>query len=323
MSEAFLIPALDALDLTAVINIYQTQRAMMPTAVAGAGRQRGALIDILDEFDGLILDGYGVINVGANLVAGIEDLLQVAADRNKPVVVLTNGGSFETSVAAERYAKWCLPIMPDAVVSSRDAMHAALCRSAAVSLPTPPGIIGCLGAVVTPLSGDDVLAYGKTEDFWYKADIFALLGVIDWTDQDQASFEAALTARPRPVFVANPDVAAPQTGHFSPEPGYWMARAMQAAQIPLHGGPVHWYGKPYRPVFDLALDRLNKLAGRHLDRRRVAMVGDSLHTDILGGGSAGLQSVLITGAGLFRDGGADRFIAATGIQPDWIVPGHD
>jgi len=32
--------------------------------------------------------------------------------------------------------------------------------------------------------------------------------------------------------------------------------------------------------------------------------------------------VLITGAGLFREGGATQFIAATGIQPDWVVPGH-
>ncbi len=314
MNETFLIPALDALDLTAVIDIYQTQRAMMPKAVPGAGRQRRALIDIVDEFDGLILDGYGVINVGTNLVAGIEDLLQVATDRDKPVVVLTNGGSFETSMAAEKYAKWRLPIMPDAVVSSRDVLHVALCRSATISPMTKPGY---LGAVVTPLPGNDALAYGKTKDFWNTADVFVLLGVIDWTDQDQAGFEAALIARPRPVFVANPDVAAPQKEHFSPEPGYWMARAMQTAQM-----PVHWYGKPYRPAFDLALDRLNKLAGRHLDRRRVAMVGDSLHTDILGGGAAGLQSVLITGSGLFRDGGVDRFIAATGIQPDWIVPGH-
>ena len=317
MSEAFFIPAPNALDLTAVIDIYQTQRAMMPNAVPGAGRQRRALIDILDEFDGLIFDGYGVINVGVNLVAGIEDLLRVAADRNKPVVVLTNGGSFESSVVAEKYASWRLPIMPDAVVSSRDALIASLCSSAAVSKWTAPDAIGCLGAEITPLPGDDILAYGKTKDFWHKADAFALLGVIDWTDQDQASFEAALTARPRPGFVANPDVAAPQIGHFSPEPGYWMARAMQAVQM-----PVQWYGKPYHPAFDLALERLNKLAGRHLNRRRVAMVGDSLHTDILGGGSAGLQSVLMTGAGLFRDGGANRFIAATGIQPDWIVPGH-
>ena len=88
----------------------------------------------------------------------------------------------------------------------------------------------------------------------------ALLGVIDWTDQDYVSFEL-LTTRPRAVFVANPDVASPQTEHFLPEPGYWMARAMQANTCQYTGG--HYIaGKPYRPAFDLALDRLNKLAGR-------------------------------------------------------------
>ena len=120
MNETFLIPALDALDLTAVIDIYQTQRAMMPNAAPGAGRQRRALIDILDEFDGLILDGYGVINVGANLVTGIEELLQVAADRNKPVVVLTNGGSLShrcqqktmpNGVYQSCRMQWCRAVM--------------------------------------------------------------------------------------------------------------------------------------------------------------------------------------------------------------------
>jgi len=308
------IPAPAALDLATVMAIYETQRSHMPQLVAGAGRHRSSLMDILDGFDGLILDGYGVINVGDELVAGIELLLEGAADRQIPVVVLTNGGSFDASVAATKYAKWRLPIAPDAVVSSRDALLASI-TDKAVPSPYNPAKMGCLGAVVTPLAGS--LSYDGGPDFWDQAEAFALLGVIDWQDQDQAAFEAALRARPRPVLVANPDVAAPQTDGFSAEPGYWMARVMQAAQM-----PVHWYGKPYRPAFDLALDRLNKLAGRQLDRRRVAMVGDSLHTDILGGGAAGLQTVLITGAGLFRDGGADHYIQSTGIQPDWIVPGH-
>ena len=305
------LPAPTALDLPAVIGIYESQRQLMPDATAGAGRQRQSLIDILHEFDGLILDGYGVINVGDGLVLGIEALLQRAAAQNIPVVVLTNGGSFESSQAAAKYAKWQLPIAANAVVSSRDALIAALGD-------TPPAthVMGCLGAVVTPLAHAPTLAYGQTADFWQQADAFALLGTIDWTEGDQADFETALIARPRPVFVANPDVAAPQIGQFSAEPGYWMARAMQAADM-----PVYWYGKPYRPAFDLALQRLHQLAGRKLDTRRVAMVGDSLHTDILGGGAAGLQTVLITGAGLFRDGGATHYIAASGIQPDWIVPG--
>jgi ribonucleotide monophosphatase NagD (HAD superfamily) len=304
------LPAPIALDLPAVIDIYESQRPMMPDAAAGAGRQRHSLIDILDEFDGLILDGFGVINVGDGLVPGIEALLQHAAAQNTPVVVLTNGGSFESSQAAAKYAKWQLPIATDAVVSSRDALIAAL----GDTMPATD-VMGCLGAVVTPLAHAPTLAYGQTGDFWQQADSFALLGVIDWTEGDQADFETALIARPRPVFVANPDVAAPQIDQFSAEPGYWMARAMQSADM-----PVYWYGKPYRPAFDLALQRLHQLAGRKLDTRRVAMVGDSLHTDILGGGAAGLQTVLITGAGLFRDGGSTHYIAASGIQPDWIVP---
>jgi ribonucleotide monophosphatase NagD (HAD superfamily) len=49
------------------------------------------------------------------------------------------------------------------------------------------------------------------------------------------------------------------------------------------------------------------------------MVGDSLHTDIIGGSAFGLRSVLLTDYGLFRDGGARQMIDACGIYPDWIV----
>jgi FMN phosphatase YigB (HAD superfamily) len=49
------------------------------------------------------------------------------------------------------------------------------------------------------------------------------------------------------------------------------------------------------------------------------MVGDSLHTDILGARAAGLQAVLLTGYGLFCDGGAHDMIEACGIAPDWIA----
>ena len=90
---------------------------------------------------------------------------------------------FESSEAAEKYAKWRLPIMPNAVVSSRDALHAALCRSAAVSGADRARLSWGGGHTVTRTR---CFAYGKTEDFWHKADAFALLGVIDWTDQDQA-----------------------------------------------------------------------------------------------------------------------------------------
>ena len=49
------------------------------------------------------------------------------------------------------------------------------------------------------------------------------------------------------------------------------------------------------------------------------MVGDSLHTDVLGASAAGLQSVLLTDYCLFRDGGAEAMIRRCGIAPDWMI----
>jgi predicted HAD superfamily phosphohydrolase YqeG len=50
------------------------------------------------------------------------------------------------------------------------------------------------------------------------------------------------------------------------------------------------------------------------------MVGDSLHTDILGGLAFGLRTVLVTSYGLLRHHNVDKVISETGIAPDWQVP---
>ena len=90
---------------------------------------------------------------------------------------------------------------------------------------------------------------------------------------------------------------------------------------------VKWYGKPYSPAFDLALarmqTRLAHLFGRQLDhtfdRSRIAMVGDSLHTDILGGAAVGMTTVMITDHGLFRGQDALPFCKEYDLSPDWMV----
>ena len=56
-----------------------------------------------------------------------------------------------------------------------------------------------------------------------------------------------------------------------------------------------------------------------VDPQRIAMVGDTLHTDILGGAVAGWKTVLVTGLGLMRDLDVERGIEVSGIRPDYIV----
>ena len=49
------------------------------------------------------------------------------------------------------------------------------------------------------------------------------------------------------------------------------------------------------------------------------MVGDSLHTDILGAQTAGIASVLISGYGFFAGQDTSDAIDASGIIPDYVA----
>jgi glycerol-1-phosphatase len=314
------IPAADALGFDAVMAIYQALRPIMPAAGRdGACQTAPRLMDILDEFDGLVLDGFGVINIGDGPIEGIKTLLDAAASKAKPVLVLTNGGSFSAERAFAKYQDWQLPIKRDDVLSSRDALVAQLAGSPEAPLANND-VIGCFGRVIEPLAGKNIITYGHDDDFWNRADVFVFLGAIEWGESDQAAFEAGMMARPRPVHIANPDVTAPQANDwFSAEPGYWTARMIHQAAIRAIEVDVRWYGKPYQPAFDLALARMARLLEQPLNRKRIAMVGDSLHTDILGGNAAGMTSVLVTDYGLFRSHAALPYCMACDIRPDWLV----
>ena len=53
---------------------------------------------------------------------------------------------------------------------------------------------------------------------------------------------------------------------------------------------------------------------------RVLMIGDTLHTDILGGAAAGYKTALITDHGMFKGEDVAGYIEKSGIAPDYIIP---
>ena len=69
------------------------------------------------------------------------------------------------------------------------------------------------------------------------------------------------------------------------------------------------------------MNRITELSGRHIPLSRIGMVGDTLHTDILGANSFGLKSILVTKYGFLRDENVPQMIKKTGIVPDFIVEG--
>ena len=305
MQAALFDPAAP-MDAARAVAVYETLRGRMPAGGNGGAERHQSLRGILDRFDALLLDGYGVLNIGDDAVPGAAALVEEATDAGIAVVVLSNGASRPSS--AERYRGLGLSVGDGQVVSSRDAMLEGMADT--------PGPIGVGGGFAQPPGGDDrymPLDPSRPEE-WRGMAAIAFVGSTGWDAGWQDGLLGAMAAGV-PVHVANPDVAAPHGGGFSLEPGFWSAAAL--GELP--EAEVHWHGKPHGAVFELALGRLEAGAGGGLARDRVAMVGDTLHTDILGANAAGLRSVLVTGHGLFRDGGADEAMESTGILPDFVT----
>ena len=84
--------------------------------------------------------------------------------------------------------------------------------------------------------------------------------------------------------------------------------------------PVEWYGKPHHASFQMAIDILQLKTDKPLRKSHIAMVGDSLHTDILGAAAAGLMSVLVTDYGLMRGLNVSKICQQTSIYPHIIAP---
>ena len=59
------------------------------------------------------------------------------------------------------------------------------------------------------------------------------------------------------------------------------------------GGTVEMAGKPFAPIYELALAEAATLLGRPVDRRRVLCVGDGIATDVRGATDQKLDCLFI------------------------------
>jgi HAD superfamily hydrolase (TIGR01450 family) len=290
---------------------YEEIRERLPMATFPARSRRAENLEALSEaFDVFILDAFGVLNVGETAVPGAPERVASLTNRGKAVFVLTNGATYDESAALEKYRRLGFAFEPRQIVSSRSLLHDAL-----IGFPdglrwgvaaAPQSNLGALPGDLHPLA-DDRSAYEA-------ADGFVLLSSLFWDMPRQEMLVASLSEKPRPVLVGNPDLVAPREFGLSLEPGFYAHDLADRTGI----DPV-FFGKPYGNAFDEVQRRLTA-DGRTVSPQRIVMVGDTLHTDVLGGAAAGLKTVLVTDHGLFRGLDADGFIQRSGIVPDVIIP---
>jgi len=294
-------------DLASAFAAYEAARPRLPAATAGGKCLRlETLEDLADDFDVFFLDAFGVLNIGEQPIAGVPERVTDLQTRGKRVIVVTNAAGYPNAALHEKYARLGYRFSHEDVVSSRMTILEAL-----KSLPDHHwGAMLSRAVGLADLEAINLSLLGEDPSLYDEVDAFLLMGAAEWTEARQALLEEALQRRPRPVHVANPDLVAPRESGFSTEPGTFAHRlADRTGVVP------HFYGKPFENIYDLAFTRL----GVSPENTRVVMVGDSLHTDILGAQAAGISSALIAGHGFFSGKGVDEAIEASGIRPDFIL----
>jgi len=295
----------DLRDAEAAFLRYEAVRSRLPAARFPAeavfARDLG---EVADRWDGFILDAFGVLNVGETPIPGAVERMADLRRRGKKLCVLTNAASYTRAEALVKYRRLGFDFTADEVVSSRDVAvgrigmlmpgaHWAAIAAEGDGFSDIPGRVG--DAVADPALFD-------------VADGVLFLSAARWTPVLQVRLQEAVARRGIPIVVANPDLVAPREDGLSQEPGAFAHAVLDAV-----GGVAHWYGKPFADGFHDACARTG------LAPERLAMVGDTLHTDVLGGRAAGMGAVLVADHGLFAGRDVRGYIARSGIVPDAVV----
>lgn len=285
---------------------YLNVRHRLPKRTVGGGALRANFMDIVAPFDLILFDAYGVLNSGETAIPGAAATVAALRSAGKCVAVISNSAAYPKANMMARYVSLGFDFAETEVVTSRDVLLKQLRREPhrrwGVMLNPDVGL--------GDLTAFDVVVLTDAPEAYDQVDGFLLIGADGWTERRQALLEATLIRTPRSVLVGNPDLVAPRESGLSLEPGWFAHRLADATGV----APV-FFGKPFPEIFELAMARFNGL----ISPKRVLMVGDTLHTDILGGHHAGFATALATSHGSLMVLDVESSVEASRIAPDFIV----
>jgi HAD superfamily hydrolase (TIGR01459 family) len=266
-------------------------------------------------YDVVLCDVWGVVHNSVVAFADACDALARFRQQGGTVVLITN---------APRPAAVVMTILDgldvpraayDAIVSSGDVTRAVIAARAGkrVFHVGPERDVPMFAGLDTPLAGVE------------SADYVVCSGLFDdttETPQDYAALIAAMRERELPMLCANPDIVV-ERGEKLVYCAGAIADAYAAA-----GGSVLYAGKPYRPIYEQALEVARSARGRAIEPARLLAIGDSVRTDLTGAAGFGIDCLFVTG-GIHAEelGGRDRpnaaalgdIFAAAGLAPKAVM----
>lgn len=248
----------------------------------------------LSSIKGYILDMDGVLYHGERVRAGAIAFADYLNRHQIPYLCLSNNASKSRLHFGEKLERLGIPLRAERVIGAAQATAEWLAQRA----PVGARIL----VVGEPALGDELTRVGFTLVEKAPAD-YVVVGVDFHLTYDKLK-EAALAIRQRAIFIGtNPDLTYPSEEGIVPGNGAQLAY-LQAAT----GKTPTLVGKPEVAMMEVALAHLG------LPADQVAMVGDRLDTDILGGKNVGMTTILLLGGVTSMNE-----LAASTLKPDYVL----
>jgi HAD superfamily hydrolase (TIGR01459 family) len=266
-------------------------------------------------YDVFLCDVWGVVHNGEVSFPDACNALTQARAMGKVVVFITNAPRPGESVIRQIDELKVPRSAYDAIVSSGDVTRDVIMQRKGQSLchigpPRDLSIFTGLGVTLAPLeTADYVVCSGLDEDD-------------SETPDDYRGRLETMLKRELFMLCANPDLVVERGDRL-----VYCAGSI-ADLYGSMGGEVLYAGKPYRPIYDLALAKAEAISGRKADLKRVMAIGDSVRTDLKGARAFGID-MLFMAAGIHAEefGGRDTpdkdamkaVFAAAGDMPTAVM----
>jgi HAD superfamily hydrolase (TIGR01459 family) len=271
--------------------------------------------EIAPNYDVILSDVWGVVHNGVAAFPAACDALMRARARGAAVVYITNAPRTNEAVGRMLDRLHVPRETYDAMASSGDVTRAVIKARRGQSL-----------CHIGPERDHSVFAgLDVTFETLERADYVVCTGLFDDETEGPEDYRERLqTMLARKLFMVcgNPDVVVERGDKL-----IYCAGAV-ADLYQTKGGEVLYAGKPYKPIYEMALDLAKTARGRDVAPGRVLAIGDSVRTDLKGARTMGVDFLFITsGIHAEETGGRDTpdakalasVFAAAGDKPKAVM----
>ncbi|MEZ4776498.1 MAG: HAD-IIA family hydrolase [Bacteroidia bacterium] len=267
---------------------------------------------VAQNYRAIFFDAYGVLKNHKGLIPGVEQTFQFLKENDIDFYILTNDASRSPLALASVYQERGI-----AEINEHKIISSGMIAREYLRLKVKSGVIAYLG---TPQSAHYVEAIGlkaisirdlELED----ADKISALVLLDdegydWNHDINKAINL-VRIKNMPVIVANTDAAYPVSKYDLAVAVGSIANMMEH----IVGKKFIRFGKPDAQMFNFAFEHIQK--ERPIQKNEILMVGDTLHTDIMGGNKFGMDTALVL-SGNTLPNRAEILIEAYGIIPNYI-----